>query len=227
MTDEAGSFEKLMQLSRQLERARGMRARLESMYLSGMLRLTRILERTGHPSSQSLPDGDILNFGCGLHFIDGVNSDLFMMHRYITRKRRPDIYLSGSMTPKSLQERFSSIVCEHVLDIVLPNIAYEILVNLRNMLRPGGKIQVSLPSPSRFIKCTEEGPRLDMIPINDTAYNYGHRFMYDEATLALLLRAAGYTGVQINSYRTSPLQDYMNALREPRSIYVMASKKAE
>jgi hypothetical protein len=178
----------------------------------------------GHPSNERIPDKPILNFGCGLNFLDGVNSDLFPLHRYILGGRRPDIFLSGTSAPKSLHNRFEVIICEHVLEHVLPVAGHGILTNLAKMLKPNGQIQLSVPSPLRYVSNVNGVININTVGLNNNIYNYGHRFMYDPITLSQLMESAGFCNIEINSYETSPYKHLLVQNREPASIYLIGTR---
>src|SRR5436853_7442343 len=90
------TYQDLLDLSNRLNKASGLRQRLVTWYWSAMYILTRLIEKLSDPQSLPVQDDLVLNFGCGVHFTRGVNSDLFAIHRYVKRRRRPDLYLSGT-----------------------------------------------------------------------------------------------------------------------------------
>ena len=51
------------------------------------------------------------------------------------------------------------------------------------------------------------------------------RFLYDERALVALIKAAHPHDIQVNSYETSPWQEYLVAERDAQSIYVNATKR--
>ena len=224
MDRDPDNFTKLIDLSNRLEQASSPKNQLAYKYSTLMYHITRIMERMGFPREQDIPNGDVLNFGCGWNFIEGVNSDLVQIHRFFKGKRGPDIYLSGMHTPLALQQRFETVVCEHVLEHVLPSSGLIILQNLNNMLKLGGKIQVSVPSTVRYIDCSEGDITIDAIGLNENTYSYGHRFMYDPQTLSTLILNAGFRHVEVNSYETSPFKDLLVEKRSAVSIYLLGTK---
>ena len=115
-----------------------------------------------------------------------------------------------------------AVVCEHVLEHMLPAYALIVVRNLVQMLKADGSIQISVPSPARY----RSGPAhaLDVVTLNDIACNYGKKFLYDERMLAALVAEAGCCDVRINSYQTSPWKDFLLAQREFQSIYVTARR---
>ena len=86
----------------------------------------------------------------------------------------------------------------------------------RSILKPGGRVRIVTPrmgflldmlkqplSPTQlgYIRFTREQWMPDATSdeasfvINNMFYNYGHRFIYDERTLAASLAAAGFTAI--------------------------------
>jgi hypothetical protein len=227
MDNNCANYDNLVILSNRLQKATGSwRRLLLDCYWTLMYMMNRLIEMLGYPRQVSILGEAILNFGCGIHFTRAVNSDLFAIHRYLKRRRvRPDLYLSGATAPRALTNRFDSIVCEHVFEHMLPSHAHLILSNLYKMLRPNGFIQISVPSLSKFIACSNNVETVDIFSVNDIAYNYGHRFMYDENSLVSLVRAAGFCEIQVNSYASSPAKELLLSAREPESIYIIAKKQ--
>lgn len=217
--------DELLALSNHLQRSKGVYPWLTEKYWWLMFLTTRAIEELGYPKKLDIQGEAILNFGCGIHFTRGLNSDLFSLHCYLQRRRRPDIYLSGMSAPASLHNRFDAIILEHVLEHMLPVHAHAVLCNLLEMLRTNGAIQISVPSLSRFINNSQNNRiRMDILAINNITYNFGHKFMYDERALGALLAAAGYRDIQVNCYETSPWKEFLVPQREPESIYIIAKK---
>lgn len=219
------SVEQILQLSRQIQQQEKFSSKLVAIYWTIMACITRLLERVGYPWTLPSKDEKVLYFGCGVTFTKGTNSDLFALHRYLKPRKRPDYYLSGTYVPKRLQSFFHGIVSEHVFEHMLPTQARDILQTLLAMLEPGGVIQISVPSPAQFALLDNGCIELDILGINDIAYNYGHRFMYDEKTLITLLTSVGFVDVKANSYETSLFSDYLSLERQPQSIYVCGRKR--
>lgn len=212
----------LLKLSANLRRAVSAKQRWKARYFGFTFHLTRMLEILGLPKANSVPDKTVLNFGCGLNLLDAVNSDLIPLHRFIKGGPIPDVFLSGTMVPASMAGRFDVVICEHVLEHVLPEAGLSILTNLRRMLRPMGEIQISVPSPVRYVSFRDGAVSVDALGLNNTIYNHGHRFMYDVPTLLSLIESAGYRDVVVNDYYSSPHKSFLLADRENESIYVLA-----
>ena len=223
MNDEAERLDRLLELSQRLAKKNSMGNRLRSRYFGAMFHATRVVERLP-VQRKRFSDKNILNFGCGLNFIDGVNSDLLPLHRFVKGTRQPDLYLSGTYAPPHLNQRFETIICEHVLEHVLPAAGLTILRTLHQLLKPGGRLQISVPSTVRYISCTDDRIRIDGIGLNENTYNYGHMFMYDPETLKILMKGAGFQQIEENSYETSPFRNILVEKRSPVSIYALGTK---
>lgn len=223
MNDEAERLGDLLELSQRLTKKNSIGSRLRSGYFGAMFHATRIIERLPFQRRQ-FADKNVLNFGCGVNFIEGVNSDLLPLHRFIKGTRQPDLYLSGTYTPPDLNQRFETIICEHVLEHVLPSAGLAILRTLHQLLKPGGRLQISVPGAVRFISCADGRVRIDSIGLNENAYNYGHTFIYDPETLAILMKGAGFQRVEENTYETSPFRPLLLEQRSRVSIYALGTK---
>jgi predicted SAM-dependent methyltransferase len=214
----------LFEISKQIENASSYRSNLVRYYWMMMFKINRILEKFGYPYNFSTSKPLILNFGCGYTRTHAISSDLFAIHRYFVRKPRPDLYLTGTIIHKRLRAKFDAIICEHVLEHILPSQAKALLNNLLKMLKPNGSIQISVPSVSRLVSYNDGKLSIDILSINDIAYRYDHKFLHDEKTISALLADAGFDQIEVNSYHASPYHDYLSANREPKSIYVIARR---
>jgi SAM-dependent methyltransferase len=213
-----------MAISNHLENAYSLRSYLVRYYWTAMFHINRMLERFGYPYNLNIREPSVLNFGCGYTRTQAISSDLFAIHRYFMRKPRPDLYLTGTIIHKRLSSQFDVIICEHVLEHILPSQAQPLLNNLLKMLKPNGSIQISVPSVSRLISYDNGKLDIDILSINDIAYRYGHKFLHDENTIGALLAKAGFDQIEVNSYGTSPYHEYLNANREPQSVYIIAKR---
>ena len=216
----------LLALSAKIGSEHSLKYTLISAYWRVMLAITSLFERIGYPRRPNTNGGGprILNFGCGNHYVAAVNSDLFSPHRYLRRRKRPDLYLSGLNVPKGTLESFDAIVCEHVLEHMLPHQADTVLRNLRRMLKTGGKLQISVPSLDTMVECGTSTAHVNVTQANDMIYRYGHRFMHNEDSVCALLINAGFRDAAMNSYESSPYKHLLAQERVPQSIYVIAEK---
>lgn len=111
---------------------------------------------------------------------------------------------------------FDAVFAEHMLEHIAYKDGQHMLRECCRILKPGGRIRIVTPrlgflfemllqplSPAqlRYVRFTRE----EFMPeapsdepsfvINNMFYNYGHRFIYDERTLAAALAAAGFTEI--------------------------------
>jgi len=198
------------------------RARAVTLYWNACFRLTGVVERW-HGRERRTPHA-VLNFGCGNHFLDGaVNADLFAPHRFLLRKRRPDLYWRGSSALPDLAERFRVVICEHVIEHLLPDDALALLRGLRHALAADGVIVVSFPDIQTILAPSVAPTHgSTMIHANSAIYRYGHRFMYDPQLVKELLDAAGFSDVATGPRDTMPHAAMLLEARESESAYLTA-----
>jgi predicted SAM-dependent methyltransferase len=112
---------------------------------------------------------------------------------------------------------FDYVFSEHQLEHISYDDAMVMLRECHRILRPGGKIRLALPSLDRLVQLigptrTEAQGRYirhvtnicypkvqkpnPCFAINAAFMNWGHKFLYDRATLSCTLEAIGFTGVQ-------------------------------
>jgi len=200
-------------------------ASMIKMYWMLALRLTVLYEKY-IPQVLNNTNNNILNFSCGNRYYDNaVNSDLFMPHRFIKGKRRPDLYWSGLNNIKHLQGFFDGIICEHVIEHIFPDEVMCIFSNFLNVLNIGGVLVVSFPDIRRVL-CSNscQGFSSSIVAANSVIYRYGHRFMYDKEIVCALLRSVGFKDVNVVAFNDVSLKQYIYFGREVESSYVIASK---
>ncbi|MDF3056762.1 MAG: hypothetical protein K0R17_977 [Rariglobus sp.] len=173
-------------------RSRLLRSRAIARYLAGSTR----------PS---------IHIGCGLNQLEGwLNSDL-----------SPEL---SSILPLDVTRRFpfpnasfEYIFSEHMIEHVSFVDARRMLAECRRILRPGGIIRIATPDLAKVVglyvtpapadvisylawsrpRHAIPGPGADRCHvINSLFYGHGHRFIYDEETLAAVLREAGFHSVE-------------------------------
>jgi hypothetical protein len=213
-------------LARRIRTDRAPSGRLLGAYWRVCLALTGIIE--GVSSGGAVAAHPVLNFGCGNNFMDGaVNADLFAPHRALLRKRLPDLYWSGRTLPATLQARFELVVCEHVIEHLLPDEAMTLLEGLRFVLADSGVLVVSFPDLETILGRREAHRRGSAaVELNSTIYRHGHRFMYDKPLVLEMLTAAGFSGAMAGSRMDMPSPERLLRSREAESAYVTARKAA-
>lgn len=200
------------------------RARAVTLYWSACFRLTGIVERW-HGRERRAPHA-VLNFGCGNHFLDGaVNADLFAPHRFLLRKRRPDLYWRGTRQLPAYEQCFQQIVCEHVIEHMLPDDMLKLIEGLYGVLAPGGEIVLSFPDLAMILEQVRRPSAASAaVDLNSAIYRHGHRFMYDSVLVSDLLRSSGFEGVRTGSRSEMPFAERLLKSRETQSVYVTARK---
>lgn len=201
---------------------------LIELYWKFAFRATRTYEKCV-PQKVTNAGNNILNFGCGNRFYeDVVNSDLFAPHRFLKRKRRPDLYWSGTSNLKSLQNLFNGIVCEHVIEHILPDEVLGLFSNFLTALKPGGTLMVTFPDIRRVLGSNAcEGFTSSTAAANSVIYRYGHRFMYDTEIVCEMLMSVGFNEVNVTSFKEVSLKQFLDAGREVESSYVIAYKSSK
>ena len=191
---------------------------------------------------QRLASKRYLNVGCG-----GNPHDDFINLDYLWR---PKVDLCWDVT-RGIPLKSSSmdgIFTEHCLEHIPLAAFYDVLVDFRRMLRPGGVVRIAVPNGDLYLDLYQKsrsdpdvefpgGPPpgteaetgiTPMVIVNRAFRAFGHCFVYDYKTLALLLRRAGFVDVRQESFQhgrdENLLIDY--AKRAGNSLYVEATAPA-
>lgn len=139
-----------------------------------------------------------------------LNSDLYP-------QSISSITLDATKTFPIPDASFDYIFSEHQLEHITHKQAVSMLGECRRILRPGGKVRIAVPSLDRMVELfrpartdlqdryiqfmtniswpTVEDPS-PCFAINSAFMDFGHRFIYDQATLRKTLEAAGFAQVQ-------------------------------
>ncbi|HEV2753815.1 MAG TPA: methyltransferase domain-containing protein [Solirubrobacteraceae bacterium] len=120
--------------------------------------------------------------------------------------------------------RFGHVLCEHVIEHVTLEQGRAMLRECARVLRPGGRVRVSTPDLALVaaLACDGDDPTAaryrdwaaqafcagsvgtpSALVVNHAFRGWGHRFLYDEETLARALRDAGFTDIRRHPYRHS------------------------
>lgn len=214
-----------LSLSRQLQEDQRWFTRFFAWYWAFCFRITRIYENI---IQQQPPAGKtrFLNFGCGNRFQEAiVNSDLFAPHRFVKRKRRPDLFWSGTSRLKHFEDYFDGIVCEHVIEHILPCSVACLFSNFFQVLRPGGDLAVTFPDVRRVLEnrgC--QGYESSTVALNSLIYRHGHRFMYDIDIVSSMLINAGFKEVKAGALADMPNKALLDPGREMETSYIWARR---
>lgn len=159
-----------------------------------------------------------LQLGCGANLLPGwLNTDRGAHAAGAT-------YLDAARSFPLPQARFAHVFCEHLIEHLDRETGAAMLQECARVLRPGGRIRVSTPDLAvvrrllapdgdetavRYVHwCAEgflsgsDGNRPALV-VNQLFHGWGHRFLYDQATLADALGEAGFGQVSRHPYGRS------------------------
>jgi predicted SAM-dependent methyltransferase len=153
----------------------------------------------------------LLHLGCGGSELPGwFNTDLVAGMSGTLR------YLDVTEPFPIPDEAVAFLFGEHLIEHLPFAEGLQMLRECRRVLRRGGVIRITTPSLSRILSLynrsgsdleerykrwaierfvPEADSDLDSFVINNFFHNWGHRFIYDEATLRLALTRAGFTEI--------------------------------
>lgn len=174
-----------------------------------------------------------LHLGCGYHPIAGwLNSDLFPQSKEV-------IVVNAIKKFPFPSDTFDYIFSEHMIEHLPYQYGQRMLQECYRVIKPGGSIRISTPdlaflislySNSRthlqdnYIKWAtdeflEDVPAYcDTFVINNFVRDWGHTFIYDEKTLRLALKLAGFSGIlrcDLNESEHEELRGLENDYRMP------------
>lgn len=211
-------------IARQIRSDRSWSARLVRYYWRLCFRLTMYLEKFIKSNSRVLAAKGVMNYGCGNKFYEqAINVDLFAPHRFIRGKRRPDLYWSGTIPAPGLFGRLDGIVCEHVIEHILPDNVLGLLKNFRGALKDTGVLVISFPDVAKVLSGSLcQGYTTTAATLNSVIYRHGHCFMYDTQLVTELLKSVGFEHVFVAKYDEVPLIEFIGPGRVAESSYVVA-----
>lgn len=150
-----------------------------------------------------------LHLGAGQNVLPGwLNTDL---HDY---GREDLVYLDARRRFPLPDESFELVFSEHMLEHLTFADGQRCLHESFRVLRPGARIRIATPSLERLVELYDGGelreryvrwavetlePEVDAalpgVVVNNFFRSWGHRFIYDRATLRLALERAGFVDV--------------------------------
>jgi predicted SAM-dependent methyltransferase len=132
------------------------------------------------------------------------------------------------------------VFSEHMIEHIPFEQAQAVLRELKRVMKPGAWLRIVVPGLEAYtepyeaarrggpdempVKPAMDGDYTPAMAINEIFYDWGHRFIYDAATLELSLRKAGFTEVERRSFGegADPRLLIDTPERRHESIYVEA-----
>ncbi len=170
-----------------------------------------------------------LNLGCGTLPLAGwINIDLVGLPVDVFWDIRYPLPFNANTV--------DAIFHEHVMEHIDRYQGFLLLKECYRLLKPGGVLRIVMPDASKYIRSylDEEhqfinswrpGRLTPMMALQEEFYNFGHRAIYDYATLELFCRTAGFSVVeskQFGNSRMNPCPD--SEWRIPDSFYTEVVK---
>lgn len=148
-----------------------------------------------------------LHIGSGLRHLPGwINVD---------HQRHPGVDRVLDVRRRLPFTDVAAIFAEHFLEHLPLDEGTAFLRRCRAILRPDGILRLSTPNLAWVIAThfrvddtiDPEGAFSDCVGMNRAFYGWGHRFLYNRGTLALVLRSAGFADVSFHAYGESANPD--------------------
>jgi predicted SAM-dependent methyltransferase len=188
----------------------------------------------GHPSPR-------LHLGCGPHLLPGwLNSDFEPVSPAVLR-------LDATCRFPLPSDTFDCVYSEHMIEHVPRAGGFTMLVEACRVLRPGGRVRITTPDLAFLVGlCQPElspqqrayvawsartfvrgaGPGDAVAVVNNFVRDWGHQFIYDDATLRDAMARAGFVDIHRRALHDSPdpaLQDLENSDRMPPGFLQLES----
>lgn len=140
---------------------------------------------------------DRLHLGCGPRHLEGwANVDISGDAEIVWDLRKP--------LPVS---RVRFVYTEHFIEHIERAEAVKLLASIRSILAPGGVLRLSTPDLAEVVRDYQTGNLPDMPEqawqphsicqmLNDSMRAWGHRYVYDEPELRVVLSEAGFSDLR-------------------------------
>jgi predicted SAM-dependent methyltransferase len=137
------------------------------------------------------------------------------------------------------------IYTEHCLEHLPVTVVFDLLRECCRVLEPGGRFRIVVPDGEIYLSCYVRtlagdlsarlpyeqfdqfrGRYTPMFSVNRIFRDHGHRFIYDFATMRLLLEEAGFVNITKQTFQqgADPMLLRDTADRQIESLYVEAAK---
>ena len=187
-----------------------------------------------------------LHLGCGHNVIDGwLNTDVMSLRRDVP-------YLNAIKRFPFDDGEFDCVFSEHLIEHFPFAHGLAMLKECHRILKPGGRIRITTPDLTFLIQlcCAQKSDVVreyiewvvakfspspppgagEALVVNDFMRNWGHQFIYDEETMRLSLRNAGFSDVvrrELNASDDEALRDLENESRMPAGFLALESMTLE
>ena len=129
-----------------------------------------------------------------------------------------------------------AIFHEHLLEHVAVQDGFRLLCDSHRVLKPGGVLRIGVPDAEEyarsyvaggegFIARVRPGRPTPLLALIEAFYSWGHKAMYDFATLELMLRSSGFSTVERSAFGCSRIEPSPDSPpRKDETLYVEAVK---
>jgi len=199
------------------------------------LRLTIVLQQLGvnrNLSQRYIGRKIIFNIGCGdALYEDCINADIAPTFGGILRLLKGEqslqnrVFINILYSDKHLKGIADGVVFSHVLEHLPPHLAIPALLNIKNFLKPGGILRISVPDLGLYDQPDiPKNQQLNtaILAKNSLIYGWGHRFMYDADLLKKLLDYCGFKRVHQVLPNEGPLGHTDFDRRKGETVYLVA-----
>lgn len=126
-------------------------------------------------------------------------------------------------------ETVDYIFTSHFIEHLYKNDAINLLENFYRVLKPNGKVRISIPDLEYAVSLYKLGKKYEMLNnyffIEDDSFYARHKYMYDFEMLSAILKKIGYRSISKEKYREGEIPDLELLDNRPEdSLYIEATK---